>query len=150
MNSSRVDPLQPPSGRGHQALQGHPERPRSRCCPGSPHRVDNDEIAAHTGLSPHSARPRRKELVEAGLIVRVGTGRSAAGNPCALWQAKGQGSVVSDPGIPAATWQQAIDRRPSWMSRREHEKLISDALAANGGNIRRALEQGADDLEKLR
>ena len=112
--------------------------------------LTDDEIVERTGLSPNSARPRRKELVEAGLVVRIGTGKSAAGNPCAVWRAKGQGSVATDPGIPPATWQQAVDRRPAWMSRRQHQKLIEEAMAANGGNVRRALEQVGRDLMALR
>ncbi len=112
----------------------------------------DDEIARHTGLSPNSARPRRKELVEAGLIVRVGTGRSDAGNPCSLWGAAthAKAAQADEPGIPSDLWQAAVDRRPAWMSKAQHQKLIQQALAANGGNVRRALEQVGRDLAALR
>jgi predicted ArsR family transcriptional regulator len=112
--------------------------------------MTDDEGAERLGISQNTYRPRRVELVRRGDVVRVGTGRSAAGNPAAVWQAR---SVVrtdsGEVGIPASSWQAAM-ARPSWMSKKQHDRLLADALAANDGNLRLALQQVAADLEQLR
>ncbi|HWH36017.1 MAG TPA: hypothetical protein VNT56_11955 [Acidimicrobiales bacterium] len=111
----------------------------------------DDAGAERLGISLNSWRPRRVEWVRKGAVVRVGTGRSAAGNPAALWQAKDHvPKDADDTGVPAPVWQAAVDRRPAWMSRAQHERLIQEALAAHNGNTRAALEQVAADLEALR
>ncbi len=111
----------------------------------------DDEGASRLDMSLNSYRARRVELFKAGLVVRVGTGKSAGGNPAAIWQATSATRARrEEPGLPPELWQAAVDRRPSWMSKRQHQELITEALAANRGDVRRALEQVADDLEKLR
>ncbi len=110
----------------------------------------DDEGAERLGISPNTWRPRRVELVRRGDVVRVGTGSSAAGNPAAIWQARARTTNPSEnEGIPAAAWEAARER-PSWMSEAQHKRLIQDAVAANHGDLRRALAQVARDLEALR
>ncbi len=114
------------------------------------HPHTDDQGAERLGISPNTYRPRRVELVRRGDVVRVGTGRSSAGNPSAIWQAR---SMVrndsAEVGIPPPTWQRAM-ARPSWMAKRQHDELIKSALAAHNGNVRAALEQVVADLEGLR
>lgn len=40
-------------------------------------------------VSPSGARSRRAELVTRGLVVRVGTSKTAAGRSCAVWSVNG-------------------------------------------------------------
>jgi hypothetical protein len=109
----------------------------------------DDAGAARTGLELNSYRPRRAKLVEDGLVVRVGTGKSAAGNPCAVWQATAHVKSRSGGGA-ADLWQQILDRRPSWMSKRHLEDLLHQAGVANGADTAAALRQVLDDLEQLK
>ncbi len=109
----------------------------------------DDDLPERTGLSLNTARARRVEAVKAGLVVRVGTGRSAAGNAASLWQTTE--AVASSQGSGAAsTWDAAVRNRPSWMSPKQHRALIAQAVEAHPRNLKAALEQVARDLEALR
>lgn len=114
--------------------------------------LTDDQGAERLGVSPNTYRPRRVELVRRGDVVRVATGKSTAGNPAAIWQARPQVTKGStgERGIDPAIWVAAIDRRPPWMSKQAHQRLIAEALDAAGGDVRAALEQVARDLEVLR
>ncbi len=55
--------------------------------------VTDEQIAEGTGMNPSAARPRRRELVEAGLVRKVNMdGRTRAGRRAARW------AVVGTPG----------------------------------------------------
>lgn len=47
--------------------------------------LTDEQIAAMTGLSPNTARPRRIELVNDGLVVKAGVVKNAKGRSAALW-----------------------------------------------------------------
>jgi hypothetical protein len=59
--------------------------------------VTDEQIAEGTGMNPSAARPRRRELVEAGLVRKVDMdGRTRAGRRAARWVAVGTvGEVVT-------------------------------------------------------
>jgi len=49
--------------------------------------VTDEQIAEGAGLNPSAARPRRRELVEAGLVRKVDMdGRTRAGRRAARWE----------------------------------------------------------------
>jgi len=55
--------------------------------------VTDEQIAEGTGMNPSAARPRRREMVEAGLVRKVNMdGRTRAGRRAARW------AVVGTPG----------------------------------------------------
>jgi len=47
--------------------------------------MTDEQIVERTGLGANTARPRRVELVRAGLVVAVGEGRTAGGNRAVTW-----------------------------------------------------------------
>ena len=47
--------------------------------------MTDEQIVERTGLGANTARPRRVELVRAGLVVAVGEGRTAGGHRAATW-----------------------------------------------------------------
>lgn len=47
--------------------------------------LTDEQIVERTGLGANTARPRRVELVRAGLVVAVGEGRTAGGHRAATW-----------------------------------------------------------------
>lgn len=47
--------------------------------------LTDEEIVERTGLEANTARPRRVELVRAGLVKAVGEGRTRGGNRAARW-----------------------------------------------------------------
>jgi predicted ArsR family transcriptional regulator len=47
--------------------------------------LTDEEIVERTGLGANTARPRRVELVRAGLVVAVGEGRTAGGHRASTW-----------------------------------------------------------------
>ena len=47
--------------------------------------LTDEQIVARTGLGANTARPRRVELVRAGLVVAVGEGRTAGGHRATAW-----------------------------------------------------------------
>jgi hypothetical protein len=53
--------------------------------------LTDDDLAERCGLIRTSAGTRRGVGVKRGLIVRVGTGTSAMGNPCASWSITAKG-----------------------------------------------------------
>lgn len=51
--------------------------------------MSDEDIANFTGMNPSTARPRRCELAEVGLIVDLGERRkTASGRSCVVWFAK--------------------------------------------------------------
>ena len=50
--------------------------------------LTDEGISTRLNLNPSTARPRRLELVEAGLVVQVGVGTTSSGRKAALWKAK--------------------------------------------------------------
>lgn len=53
--------------------------------PQEPPRASDEQISAALGMNPSTARPRRIELVRAGLVREVGTVQSAARRRAHLW-----------------------------------------------------------------
>lgn len=47
--------------------------------------MTDEQIVERTGLGANTARPRRVELVRAGLVKAVGEGRTAGGNRAVTW-----------------------------------------------------------------
>jgi predicted ArsR family transcriptional regulator len=47
--------------------------------------LTDEQIIERTGLGANTARPRRVELVRAGLVIAVGKGRTAGGNRAVTW-----------------------------------------------------------------
>ena len=47
--------------------------------------MTDEQIVERTGLGANTARPRRVELVRAGLLKVVGEGRTAGGHRAAAW-----------------------------------------------------------------
>ncbi len=105
------------------------------------------EVAAYLGWIRDSVGPRRNELVKHGLVVAAGIGTSPSGNPATggddLLDVGGDDLLDAGP-----KWDDL--RRPSWLTRRAFDRLIQQAIAAAGGDVRQALEQVAKDLEALR
>lgn len=55
--------------------------------------MTDEEIQAATGISPNTARPRRVELVAAGLVVDLGERRpTASGKMSVVWGSQDSGS----------------------------------------------------------
>jgi predicted ArsR family transcriptional regulator len=50
--------------------------------------LTDEEIAIRLNLSGSTARPRRIELVQAGLVVQTGTRKTASGRSAAVWSVK--------------------------------------------------------------
>lgn len=48
----------------------------------------DEQIAHELQINPSSARPRRVELVDLGLVEQAGYGTTSAGRRASLWQAK--------------------------------------------------------------
>jgi transcription initiation factor IIE alpha subunit len=48
----------------------------------------DEEIAQALGMNPSTARPRRIELMRAGLIEQAGTKRTTSGRMAVVWMAK--------------------------------------------------------------
>ncbi len=86
----------------------------------------------------------------------AGIGTSPSGNPANRWRVVDQHDVVvvdqqdvvGDDLHAGPKWDDL--RRPSWLTRRAFDRLIEEAIAAAGGDLRRALDQVAKDLEALR
>ena len=111
----------------------------------------DDQGAERTGLEGNSYRPRRDRLVKDGLVVRVGTGKSAKGNAASVWQAVASVSHNPRPGDGAGPlWEQLFQHKPDWMTKRHLEHLLREAATANGGNTAAAIRQVLRDLEALR
>lgn len=106
------------------------------------------EVAAYLGWIRDSVGPRRDELVKHGLVVAAGIGTSPSGNPATRWRVVDQHHVGGDDLDAGPKWDDL--RRPSWLTRRAFDRLIEQAIAAAGGDLRRALAQVAKDLEALR
>ncbi len=106
------------------------------------------EVAAYLGWIRDSVGPRRGELVKHGLVVAAGIGTSPSGNPANRWRVVDQQDVVGDDLYAGPKWDDL--RRPSWLTKRAFDRLIEQAIAAAGGDLRRALAQVAKDLEALR
>lgn len=49
--------------------------------------LTDESIAFHLQLNPSTARPRRIELVEMGLVESAGTAQTASGRQAQLWRA---------------------------------------------------------------
>ena len=47
--------------------------------------LTDEQIAQVSGLSPNTARPRRVELVDAGLVVKAGISRTKSGRKAVAW-----------------------------------------------------------------
>lgn len=47
--------------------------------------LTDEQIARVTGIAPNTARPRRVELVDAGLVAKVGVSRTQSGRKAAAW-----------------------------------------------------------------
>jgi hypothetical protein len=45
----------------------------------------DEEIATGTGINPSTARPRRVELANRGLVVKAGTRKTASGRSADVW-----------------------------------------------------------------
>jgi hypothetical protein len=114
------------------------------------HPMTDDQGAEHLGVSGNTWRPRRVELVRAGLVVRVGTGRSAAGNPAAIWQAAAHARRGHSQAPAGDLWPAVIHARPKWMGRKQLERLVREAIEAKKGDTGAALRQVLADLEVLR
>jgi hypothetical protein len=112
--------------------------------------MTDDQGAERLGVSGNTWRPRRVELVKAGLVVRVGTGRSAAGHPAAIWQAAAHARRDHGEGPAADLWPAVIHARPKWMGRKQLERLVREAIEAKKGDTGAALRQVLDGLEVLR
>jgi len=50
--------------------------------------LTDEEIAIRLNLAGNTARPRRIELVASGLVVQVGTRKTASGRSAAVWTVK--------------------------------------------------------------
>lgn len=50
--------------------------------------MTDEQIANHLGLNPSTARPRRIELVQRGLVEEVGVTITASGRKAVIWGAK--------------------------------------------------------------
>ncbi len=120
--------------------------------------LTDDEGARRLNVSGNTWRPRRVELVQAGLVRRVGTGRSATGNAAAVWQATehvdrdGEQHVGRDGGAQGAAGDllvQVLGRRPTWMGRKQLERLVREAVEAHKGDTAAGLRQVLADLEVL-
>lgn len=49
--------------------------------------LTDEQIAKKLNLNPSTARPRRIELVNAGLVENVGTAKTASGRNASMWRA---------------------------------------------------------------
>lgn len=56
----------------------------------------DEDIAANTQMNPSTERPRRVELVKAGLVAQVGEHKTSSGRRAALWGI-----------VPGATWEES-------------------------------------------
>ena len=50
--------------------------------------LTDEDIAIRLNLSGSTARPRRIELVQAGLVMQTGTRKTASGRSAAVWSVK--------------------------------------------------------------
>jgi hypothetical protein len=112
--------------------------------------LTDDQGAERLGVSGNTWRPRRVELVKAGLVVRVGTGRSAGGHPAAIWQATAHARRDHGEAPAGDLWPAVVRARPTWMGKRQLERLVREAVEAKKGNTGAALRQVLADLEVLR
>jgi hypothetical protein len=63
---------------------------------GRPAGATDEEIQTGLGMNPSTQRPRRVELVDAGLVVAAGTRRTASGRKATVWKATAVPRRTSD------------------------------------------------------